>query len=144
MILNFIPNPSIFHSSCHFNFTCEFILEFLKIMKIAVIGSGLSALSAVNVLVKSGHTPYVFDVGNKPSENTLFLKKKINDLIKNNHNNTRNFLDLSSNTRGEFPRKFFYGSDYVYNYYDYNLTCFGAEGNYISRNYFKFILFYSL
>jgi hypothetical protein len=86
-------------------------------MKVAVIGSGLASYAACNVLERKNIIPDVYDVGLSPTKKIekfqLKLKKNLNKWSKSDIEQLNNFSNVEKN---EFPRKKFFGSDFIYSY----------------------------
>jgi ferredoxin len=90
-------------------------------LKVAVIGSGLSAFAAVNVLEKNNIKPTVYDVGVDCKLNLKKIKKEILNLLNNSKKDRfTNFLKYTKAKKSEFPRKNFFGSSHIHNKECYN------------------------
>ena len=89
-------------------------------MRIAIIGSGLSAVSACRVLIKNNIIPDVYDAAEDLDKQTRKFKTK---LSKTNPSKWKNADKIKMNSYSkffgkEFPRKKFFGSDLIYKYID--------------------------
>lgn len=87
-------------------------------MKIAIIGSGLSAASSCRVLEKNDIVPDVYDVGENLNEKINKLKIRLSRLSPSKWSKEdKEILNKFSKTPyGTFPKRKFFGSDLIYKY----------------------------
>lgn len=83
--------------------------------KVVVIGSGLSSLASIKVLVSKGIKPLIMDCNLTLNESANKLKKKVSQLDKNNWKQDE-IEKLTENTtlNNIFPKKLYMGSDFFY------------------------------
>ena len=83
--------------------------------KVVVIGSGLSSLASVKVLVSKGIKPLIMDCNLTLNESAKKLKKKVSQLDKNNWKQDE-IEKLTENTtlNNIFPKKLYMGSNFFY------------------------------
>ena len=83
--------------------------------KIIVIGSGLSAIASIKVLVEKGYKPLVLDFGEKLDDDKQLLKNKISTKEKFEWE-TEDIEKIIQNStlNNKFPRKLYMGSDFFY------------------------------
>jgi len=93
-------------------------------MKVAVIGSGLASFGCCRVLCKNNFIPDIFDIG----EDLDLKQKNFKDIIKNYIKKKKteklaSFLDnLLKQNLFEFPKKKYFGSELLYNYFNRNIN----------------------
>jgi len=89
-------------------------------MKIAIIGSGLSAIAACRVLIKNNIVPDVYDAAEDLDIQTKKFKNKLSKLnpIKWKNEDRKKLNSFTKFFNKEFPRKKFFGSDLIYKYID--------------------------
>jgi len=86
-------------------------------LKIAIVGSGLTAISAAKVLVKRGIKPTILDFGNELDSERLLCVKKMSSLEPSYWNKKdMKFIynNSASHGSGSLPRKYAFGSDFFY------------------------------
>ena len=87
-------------------------------MKIAIIGTGLSSYGSIKAMIDKKIKPYVFDIGLEENKIIKKLKKQLQSKNPNkwskNELSTMESFSKTSNTK---PRKYFFGSNYIYKFF---------------------------
>ena len=86
-------------------------------MKVAIIGSGLAAVSAAKVLVSRGIKPIILDKGEILDSERAAIVNKLSKLEPNEWNTYDKKIITSNPTikdKNRFPQKLNFGSDYFY------------------------------
>jgi len=86
-------------------------------MKVAIIGSGLAAVSAAKVLVSRGSKPIILDKGEMLDSERVAIVNKLSKLEPNEWNLHDKKIVIHNPTiknKNKFPQKLAFGSDYFY------------------------------
>lgn len=83
--------------------------------KVIVIGSGLSSIVSIKVLISKGIKPIILDCGKTLKNSTQDLKNKISKLNKKDWNKDEiDELTENNTLNNTFPKKLYMGSDFFY------------------------------
>lgn len=83
--------------------------------KVIVVGSGLSAIAAIKILVSKNIKPLILDYGKTLGDDKLKLKNKLSKLNKDSWDETDlNKLTENNTLKNRFPKKLYMGSNFFY------------------------------
>lgn len=87
-------------------------------MKIAIIGTGLSSYGSIKAMIDKKIKPYVFDIGLEEDKIIKKLKKQLQSKNPNKWSkNELSTMESFSKTKNTKPRKYFFGSNYIYKFF---------------------------
>lgn len=103
-------------------------------MKVAVIGTGLSAYGSIKALLDIGIKPVVFDIGDIAESSVIKFKKKLSKKNPSSWSNEDiSKMENFNNIKNKIVRKLFFGSSFLYKDLDNSnnsLTYTSALGGY--------------
>ena len=103
-------------------------------MKVAIIGTGLSAYGSIKAMIDKKIKPHVFDIGAEEEKAITLLKKKLSSKKPNSWNKYDfSTMEKFSKITNQKPRKYYFGSDYIYQFFSSmrkNLTFTNAYGGF--------------